>query len=151
MTTRADVVREAREWLGTRFHHQAAVKGVGCDCVGLAGGVGLKLGLYQPADLLLPEAQQFKAYGKRPSNGILKRGFDLFADPISINDMQPGDIILMCIETEPQHVAILSDWQGRLGMIHSYAQLKLRKVVEHGIDETWRKRIVCAYQYRGIE
>ena len=32
---RADIVEEARSWLGTPYHHQAALKGVGCDCIGL--------------------------------------------------------------------------------------------------------------------
>lgn len=29
----------ATTWLGTPYHHQAAVKGVGCDCLGLLRGV----------------------------------------------------------------------------------------------------------------
>ena len=38
-TTRTDVVAAAREWLGTPFHHQARLRGVGVDCVGLVIGV----------------------------------------------------------------------------------------------------------------
>jgi NlpC/P60 family putative phage cell wall peptidase len=29
----------ARAWLGTPYHDQASLKGVGCDCLGLARGV----------------------------------------------------------------------------------------------------------------
>ena len=36
--SRMDAIAEARSWLGTSFHHQASVKGVGCDCIGLIKG-----------------------------------------------------------------------------------------------------------------
>jgi NlpC/P60 family putative phage cell wall peptidase len=33
------VITIARSWLGTPYLHQASVKGVGCDCLGLIRGV----------------------------------------------------------------------------------------------------------------
>jgi NlpC/P60 family putative phage cell wall peptidase len=33
------VVAEARSWIGTPYLHQASLKGVGCDCLGLPRGV----------------------------------------------------------------------------------------------------------------
>lgn len=36
---RADIVAAARGWLGTPYHHQASVRGVGADCLGLVRGV----------------------------------------------------------------------------------------------------------------
>ncbi len=33
------VVAAARGWIGTPYRHQAAVKGAGCDCLGLIRGV----------------------------------------------------------------------------------------------------------------
>ncbi len=35
----AAVMREAISWIGTPYRHQAARKGVGCDCLGLVRGV----------------------------------------------------------------------------------------------------------------
>ncbi len=35
----AAVVAAARNWLGTPYRHQASVKGVGADCLGLVRGV----------------------------------------------------------------------------------------------------------------
>jgi cell wall-associated NlpC family hydrolase len=32
------VVAAAHRWLGTPYHDQASVRGVGCDCLGLARG-----------------------------------------------------------------------------------------------------------------
>ncbi len=37
--TRAALIAEARTWIGTPWHHQAAVKGAGCDCIGFVRGV----------------------------------------------------------------------------------------------------------------
>ncbi|MFY8139958.1 MAG: peptidase P60, partial [Caulobacter sp.] len=40
---RARIVAAARGWLGTPYRHQASVKGVGCDCLGLVRGVWREL------------------------------------------------------------------------------------------------------------
>ena len=37
--TRSAIVAEARAWIGTPYRHQASLKGVGCDCLGLVRGV----------------------------------------------------------------------------------------------------------------
>ena len=40
MSARSDLaVAVARDWLGTPYHDQASVKGIGCDCLGLARGI----------------------------------------------------------------------------------------------------------------
>lgn len=53
MTLRERIVQEALTWEHTPFHHHAALKGVGCDCIGLVRGVAMAVGLldphYQPA------------------------------------------------------------------------------------------------------
>jgi|tagenome__1003787_1003787.scaffolds.fasta_scaffold20874736_2 NlpC/P60 family putative phage cell wall peptidase len=33
------IITEARSWIGTPYHHQASLKGIGCDCLGLLRGV----------------------------------------------------------------------------------------------------------------
>ena len=37
--TRAAIVAEARAWIGTPYRHQASLKGIGCDCLGLLRGI----------------------------------------------------------------------------------------------------------------
>jgi len=34
------IVVETRDWIGTPYRHQASLKGVGCDCLGLVRGSG---------------------------------------------------------------------------------------------------------------
>ncbi len=36
---RARVIAEARSWIGTPYLHQASLKNIGCDCLGLIRGV----------------------------------------------------------------------------------------------------------------
>ena len=45
MITKEDVVREAKTWLGTPFHHQGRLKGVGVDCAGVIVCVAKELKL----------------------------------------------------------------------------------------------------------
>lgn len=33
------IIAEALSWIGTPYHHQASLKGLGCDCLGLLRGV----------------------------------------------------------------------------------------------------------------
>ena len=46
------VVAAARGWLGTPYHDQASVRGVGCDCLGLVRGVWREL--YGPEPVPIP-------------------------------------------------------------------------------------------------
>ncbi len=43
MIAREDIITAARAWAGTPYHHQASVKGVGCDCLGLIRGLWREL------------------------------------------------------------------------------------------------------------
>ena len=56
------VIGAARHWLGTPYHDQASLHGVGCDCLGLVRGVWR--GLYGPEPMAIhPTA----ATGARPA------------------------------------------------------------------------------------
>jgi len=37
--TRSQIVAKTRDWIGAPYQHQASLKGVGCDCLGLVRGV----------------------------------------------------------------------------------------------------------------
>lgn len=39
MTAPDAIVTAARSWIGTPYRHQASLKGVGCDCLGLIRGI----------------------------------------------------------------------------------------------------------------
>lgn len=134
--TRAEILVEAREWIGTPFHHQGRIKGVGVDCVGLIYGVGQKFGLID---------SDYTEYGREPHKNTLEREAVLRVDWLGDIEPQPADILLMRFLREPQHVAIFT---GR-NIIHAYSGIG--KVVEHILDDKWRKRVVGVYGFRGVE
>jgi cell wall-associated NlpC family hydrolase len=67
MEQRAAVVREAREWLGTPYHHHGRVKGIGVDCAQLLCGVFERASMVPHIDL-----------GNYPRDWHLHRGEELF-------------------------------------------------------------------------
>jgi NlpC/P60 family putative phage cell wall peptidase len=142
MTYRAQIVNEAREWLGTPWKHQASLKGVGTDCIGLIRGVARAIGIADP--FVTGEAIRYLGYGRRPDPTLLLEACDEYLDR---GRGALGDIIVMRFETEPQHFALVSCLRPRR-MIHAYAQA--RKVVENGMDALWLSRVVRTYAFRGV-
>jgi cell wall-associated NlpC family hydrolase len=102
MTQGTEVVAEAREWLGTRWHHQAAVKGVGTDCIGLVRGVCARLGL-TPSDIMSSvAASPFIGYGRTPYEGRLESACATFFTPITAEQAKPGDMVLISFDSPPR-------------------------------------------------
>lgn len=127
-----DIVVAARRWLGTSFHHQGRVRGVGVDCAGLVIGVARELGLMD---------FDVTGYGHRPDDQEMERLVRVHLAEIPLADAAPGDVLLLLIDGRPQHLGILTD----IGLIHAYAPA--RKVVEHRIDEVWPARIRAAFRF----
>lgn len=112
MTSRADVVAEARSWLETPWVHQHRAKGEGVDCAGLVVCVARSLGLVAP---------DFDINGyKRQPDGSMLDLCDQHMMRISRGELQPGDVLVMAIEHEPQHMGIVGEYRhGGLSLIHA--------------------------------
>ena len=54
---RAAVITEARTWIGTRFHHNAAVKGSGVDCARLVAAVYTDCGVISAQSIAYYDSQ----------------------------------------------------------------------------------------------
>lgn len=145
MITRAAVVAEAREWLGTPYHHQARLKGVGVDCAGLVIGVARALGIVG-ADM------DVTGYSRRPDGTSMLAHCDAWMQHVPFDALQPGDVIVLRIEDDPQHMAIAGDYvHGGLSMIHSLDRSNGRgSVIEHRLDDSFRSRLVAAYALPGV-
>lgn len=146
MVERAAIVAEARDWIGTRWQHQASLKGVACDCIGLVAGVARALGIGAAAEF--DSTPNLKTYGRQPDPDVLLAGCDRLLDRIDLADTDLGDVLVMKFETEPQHFGIVSRVDPPY-MIHALAQA--RKVVEHRIDGIWLSRILRTYRFRGVD
>ena len=142
--TRAELVTVARTWIDTPWRHQGRLKGVGVDCVGFLSEVGRECGVLS--------VEETANYQRRPDGKTLRAKLDraLILKPIS--DMRPGDVLLFnTVGAQPDHVGIVADYPAahELGVIHAY--LPARKVIEHRIDASWRRKIVCAFHIPGLE
>lgn len=146
MNTRAHVVATAKEWLGTRWLHQASLKGVGTDCIGLIAGVAAECGVAE-ADKWAHDPHR-QNYGREPDHKMLLAACDAYLDRIAFAAAVPGDVLLFRFAAEPQHFGILSR-RAPDYVIHAYAQA--RKVVENRLDELWRSRLVAVYRLRGLD
>jgi NlpC/P60 family putative phage cell wall peptidase len=144
MIPRAAVVAEARSWIGTRWHHQASLKGVGTDCIGLVGGVALALGV--PGAAAWRDTPAFHNYGRKPDPKVLLAGCDTLMDRVT--DMREGDVLVLRFDSGPQHFAFLTSVEPP-AIVHALAQA--RRVTEARLDRAWRERIVRVYRLRGVE
>lgn len=131
----SELIREARRWLGTPFHHQASLLGVGADCGGLA------IGVYSACGLDLSAIS--RNYPRQPSHGSVEKVIGRFLDRTSLP--VPGDLVVFRFLLEPHHIGILV---GDNRVIHSYEGYG--GVVEHLIDSKWSRRIVSYWHYRGL-
>lgn len=143
--SRTAVVREARRFMGTPFVHQASLRGIGCDCIGLVVGVASELGL--PEAAAWKRDLRFMGYGRLPVPTKLLEACNVYLDRIEVNRAGLGDVLLMTFMREPMHFGIISDTEP-FYMIHSYATAG--HVVEHILDEKWRQRVLYAFRLRGV-
>lgn len=135
--TGSDIVTAARRHLGTPFAHQGRIPGLALDCAGLVIVVAAELEISH---------SDVSGYSRTPSQGVLQSTLD--AQPslcrVPLSSLQAGDVLLMRFGGEPQHLAIC----GGETMIHSY--LQVGRVVEHGLDAAWRRRIVGVYRFAEV-
>ena len=137
-----DIVTTARGWIGTRFHHQGRLKKSdthkgGVDCLGLLIGVAKEL------DLPFTKYDE-TSYSHYPDIHILRNTLASSMQEIIKENIENGDVLLLSIDNNPQHLAIASDISGTRAIILAYAPA--RGVVEHILDAWWHDRIVAAFR-----
>ena len=130
------IVAVARTYVGTKFHHQGRLKGVGVDCVGLLVGVASEVGISTTADTT--------NYKRRNGYETLIPALTSVMDEVAVEAIQPGDVLVFTIQQEPQHVAIYSENDM---IIHAVDPMG---VVEVTFDEMWRKWLHSAYRVRRV-
>lgn len=126
----------ARKYVGVPFLHQGRNPSVGVDCVGLAKQVILDCGLHALAE------HDLTAYARNPNGGELERRMQAAFGP-PVPELAPGCLVTIDFYGQSRHVGIIGDHSGRLTLIHAYGRPP--RVIEHGIDEKWRRRITGIY------
>jgi NlpC/P60 family putative phage cell wall peptidase len=133
------VIAAAHGWLGTPYHDQASVRGVGCDCLGLIRGVWREL--HGPEPLPIPP------YGRDWGETGTREPLAEAARPVMIEqsatEVVPGALLLfrMRIGAVAKHCGIVT---ARDRFIHAYER---SGVVEVPLDAGWRRRIAFVFLF----
>lgn len=145
---REQIISEARRWLGTPYQHQAVLRGVGVDCVGLIRGVGKALELWPVDDGAA--WRRFAGYGRLPNPARMLEGMREFLRPLD-GGPEPGAIAWLQWRADlPMHLAIFGqDARGGLTLIHSYSEAG--GVVEHALSPDWLARVHSVWRYPNSE
>lgn len=137
---------EARQWVGTPYHHQASVKGAGCDCLGLVRGVYRAVVGPEPArapnyspgwDEVAKRDEMLNAFRSYlvevPDFGCLPEHWNFLPGDVLIFRMRPGAVA--------KHCGIVTTG-GRF--VHSHTG---RGTVEIELSDYWRAKIVGLFTF----
>lgn len=142
MLTRQAIVTAARGWIGTPYLHQASLKGVGTDCLGLVRGVW--------REVLGTEPEQVPAYAAgwaEPGAGEeLAGAARRHLVEISLADVAAGDLLLFRWRSHlpARHAGIAT---GQRHMVHAQDGAAVAEVVLSG---WWRRHLSHAFRFPGV-
>ena len=134
---------EARAWLGTPYRHQASIKHVGVDCLGLVRGVWRACIGAEP-EVAPPYTPDWAEVLEQET---LLQAARRHMVEIPTGHISPGDVLLfrMAIGAPAKHCGILTSSDR---MIHAYWG---RAVVETRLSEWWRRRLVAAFRFPDVK
>lgn len=139
---RKTIVSLARSWIGTPYHHQASLRGVGVDCIGLVRGIWREMFGTEPEPLPPYSGDWAEATGREAMLQAASRHLV----PIPVEIVREGDVLVFRLRAgaAAKHTAIVSDL-GR--MIHAQEGVP---VAEVNIVPWWRRRIAGAFSFPNV-
>ena len=140
--TRAAIVAEARTWIGTQYRHQASLKGVGCDCLGLVRGVWRALLGCEPE----PVPPYSRDWAEASGEETLARAARVHLVEIAPAEFAPGDVLLFRYGPRypAKHAAIVT---ASALIVHAHDGAA---VTEVAIAPWWRRRLAYAFRFPGV-
>ena len=139
MATRTRAVAIARDWIGTPYHHQASLKGVGTDCLGLVRGVWREL-YGCDAETPPPYSPDWaETGGVETMTGAAARHLV----EISPDDIDAGDVVIFRLKRgmAAKHAALATSAGS---MIHA---VEGAPVGEVALSFWWRRHIAAAFRF----
>lgn len=137
------IVAEARSWIGTPYRHQASLKGVGCDCLGLLRGVWRSLYKSEPELTPAYAPDWAEANGEERLAEAARRHLV----EITPNEIRAGDVLLFRWRPHlpAKHAAILVSPER---MIHAHDGAAVAEVF---IAPFWRRRLAYAFRFKDAD
>ena len=141
---RADIVAAARGWIGTPYRHQASLKGVGCDCLGLLRGVWREVVGAEP-ETAPPYARDWAEAGGRETL-LDAAGRHLVPVPGEAV-IQPGDVLVFRWRAgvPAKHCALASAPDR---MIHAHQGAA---VAEVALAPWWGRHLAAMFSIPGAD
>lgn len=136
------IIAAARDWLGTPYHDQASLRGVGCDCLGLARGVWRELVGEEP----FPIPPYSRDWGETGCTEVLAERARRMMIELPVADAGPGALVLFRMRPGAiaKHVGILTAPDR---FIHAYERLG---VIEEPLTAAWQRRVAYAFLFPSI-
>ena len=133
------VIAATRAWLGTPYHDPASLRGIGCDCLGLARGVWRDVVGAEPQ----PIPPYSRDWGETGTREVLADGARGMRIEIALAEIGPGALVLfrMVPRAIAKHVGILTAPDR---FIHAYDRLG---VIEETLTTAWARRIAFAFRF----
>jgi NlpC/P60 family putative phage cell wall peptidase len=140
--TRDDLVTVARGWLGTPYAHQASLKGIGCDCLGLVRGVWREVMGEEPEEAP-PYAPDWAESGGIETLAAAARRHLIEIDP---RGFEPGDVVLFRWRADypAKHAGIVT---AARQMIHAQDGAR---VAEVHLNSWWLRHLAFAFRFPGV-
>lgn len=138
LVTRDEILRTARAWIGTPYLHQASLRGVGCDCLGLIRGIWRDLYGAEP-ELAPPYTPD---WAEARTAETLAEAAGRHFDAIAPDEIRSGDLLLFRWRAglPAKHAGICS---GPDCMIHAHDGAVVADV-PLGL---WRRRISHSFRF----
>ncbi|MFC6789498.1 NlpC/P60 family protein [Methylobacterium komagatae] len=140
-----EAVMRARLWLGTPYRHQASLRGIGCDCLGLLRGVWRDLYGHEP-ECPPPYSATWAESAPPGSDPFIEaatRHLLPVDEPLGSSAPRPGDVLLFAFRPHlpARHCAIAS---GPDAMIHAHDRAE---VTEVALTPWWRRHLAGAFRF----
>lgn len=136
----ARVVAEARGWIGTPYVHQASLRGVGADCLGLLRGVWRSLYGAEPVTMpgYTPD------WGEAGAREMLADAAARWLHPAPSE--AAGDVILFRMRDGrvAKHLGIATAIGAQAAFVHAYDG---HGVVEQSLSAPWARRIAGRFVF----
>jgi NlpC/P60 family putative phage cell wall peptidase len=142
---RQQIIERALAWVGTPYHHQARVKGVGVDCAHFVAGVALECDLI-PSDSILPldYSPEWNLHNKQEMlvDYLIEFGCT------ETFDAKPGDILCFHIGHAIGHLGILLPGQR---YVHAQNMVRPSQVTINSLSGKWLKRCTRTFSFPGVK
>lgn len=142
MTTPAEIVRAAESWRGTPYRHQASLKGIGTDCLGLVRGVWREVMGDEP-EQAPPYAPGWAEHG---GGEALAEAALRHLVPVRSDERRGGDVLLFRwrphLPAKHAGIAVAAD-----RMIHAQEGAS---VTEIALTPWWLRHLAFVFRFPGV-